>query len=41
MAPKIEAVIEFLEAGGAEAVITTPENIEAALAGEAGTRITR
>ena len=41
MAPKIEAVISFLEAGGTEAIITTPENIERALTGETGTRITR
>lgn len=41
MAPKIEAVIDFLEGGGKEAIITTPQNIEAALAGETGTRITR
>jgi len=39
MAPKIEACIEFLEHGGGEAVITNPENMEPALAGEAGTRI--
>ncbi len=39
MAPKIEACIEFLEHGGGEAVITSPENMERALAGEAGTRI--
>jgi carbamate kinase len=39
MAPKIEACIEFLERGGGEAVITNPENMERALAGEAGTRI--
>ena len=39
MAPKIEACIEFLEHGGGEAVITNPENMERALAGEAGTRI--
>lgn len=41
MAPKIEAVIEFLEAGGKEAIITTPQNIELAMNGEAGTRIVR
>ena len=41
MAPKMEAVIQFLEAGGKEAIITNPENIERALAGETGTRITR
>jgi carbamate kinase len=39
MAPKIEACIEFLEHGGGEAIITNPENMEGALAGEAGTRI--
>jgi carbamate kinase len=39
MAPKIEACIEFLEHGGGEAVITDPEHMERALAGEAGTRI--
>ena len=41
MAPKIEAVISFLEAGGKEALITSPANIERALAGETGTRIVR
>jgi len=41
MAPKIRAVIQFLEAGGKEAIITTPENIGRAIAGETGTRITR
>jgi carbamate kinase len=41
MAPKIEAVIDFLDAGGQEAVITTPQRLEAAVAGTAGTRITR
>lgn len=40
MAPKIQAVIWFLERGGQEAIITDPENIERALAGETGTRIT-
>jgi carbamate kinase len=39
MAPKIEACIEFLEHGGGEAIITSPEHMEAALAGEAGTRL--
>jgi carbamate kinase len=41
MAPKIEACIEFLEHGGGEALVTSPEQMEAALAGEAGTRIVR
>ena len=39
MAPKIRAVIEFLERGGQTALITDPENVERALAGETGTRI--
>jgi carbamate kinase len=41
MAPKIQAVIWFLENGGKEAIITNPENIERALAGQTGTHITR
>lgn len=39
MAPKIEAVITFLEGGGSEAIITNPENIGTAIAGNTGTRI--
>lgn len=39
MKPKIEAVISFLEAGGDEAIITSPQNIESALRGATGTRI--
>jgi carbamate kinase len=39
MAPKIEAVVNFLERGGGTAIITDPENVERALAGETGTRI--
>jgi carbamate kinase len=39
MAPKIEAVVDFLERGGGTAIITDPENVERALAGETGTRI--
>jgi carbamate kinase len=41
MAPKIEAVIRFLEGGGSTAIITNPENVERALAGETGTTIVR
>ena len=37
MAPKIQAVIWFLEAGGKQALITNPENIGRALRGETGT----
>jgi len=39
MGPKIQASIWFLERGGKEALITTPGNIERALAGKTGTRI--
>ena len=41
MEPKIEAVVAFLEAGGTEAIITSPRNIDKALTGIAGTRIVR
>jgi carbamate kinase len=37
MAPKIEAIIRFLENGGQKALITNPENIGRALKGETGT----
>jgi len=40
MAPKIQAVIEYLEGGGKEALISDPTNIERALAGHTGTRFT-
>ncbi len=40
MGPKIEAAIDFLETGGKEVIITTPELVEAAMKGKAGTRIT-
>lgn len=39
MAPKMRAVVQFLEAGGKEALITNPANLERAMAGETGTRI--
>ena len=39
MAPKIEACIGFLERGGQTAVISSPEKLELALAGETGTSI--
>jgi len=41
MAPKMRAVVQFLEAGGKEALITNPQNLERAMAGETGTRIVR
>ena len=40
MAPKIQAVVQFLENGGKRALITNPENLERALAGETGTHFT-
>jgi len=40
MGPKIQAVIEYLEAGGKQAIITDPANVERALAGKTGTTIT-
>jgi len=39
MAPKIQAIIWYLEAGGRHAIITTPGNIGRALRGETGTHI--
>jgi carbamate kinase len=39
MAPKIRAVLRYLEHGGREAVITCPEELEEAVEGRAGTRI--
>ena len=41
MAPKMRAVVQFLEGGGTEALITDPANLERAMAGETGTRIVR
>jgi carbamate kinase len=39
MKPKMEAVIEFLDHGGTEAIITDPPNLARALKGETGTRV--
>ncbi|MHA1953238.1 MAG: carbamate kinase [Candidatus Heimdallarchaeaceae archaeon] len=39
MEPKIKAIVQFLEQGGKEALITDPKNISRALKGETGTRI--
>jgi carbamate kinase len=39
MAPKIEAILWYMEAGGKHAIITTPESIPRALRGETGTHI--
>ena len=40
MAPKIQAVVGYLERGGTRAIVTNPENVERALAGETGTHFT-
>jgi carbamate kinase len=39
MAPKVQAVIEYLERGGKKALITSPEALERAMAGKTGTWI--
>lgn len=39
MGPKIEAAIEFLDGGGEEVIITSPELMGAAMEGKTGTRI--
>ncbi len=39
MEPKIRAILQYLDRGGKEALITDPANIERALQGETGTRI--
>jgi carbamate kinase len=41
MAPKMEAVVRYLAGGGGEAIVTNPENVERALAGQTGTHIVR
>jgi carbamate kinase len=41
MAPKIRASISYLEAVDGQVIITTPEAIDDALSGQAGTRISR
>jgi carbamate kinase len=41
MQPKIEAIIQFLENGGKQAIITSPENLLRAVKGESGTTITK
>ena len=39
MLPKIQAVIDFIEGGGREAIITDPAHLGLALAGKAGTHV--
>ncbi len=40
MGPKIQAGIDFIEGGGREVIITSPESIATALDGKTGTRLT-
>ena len=40
MGPKIEAIVQYLENGGNEAIVTSPQRIMQALAGDSGTRFT-
>ena len=39
MGPKIQAAVEFLQGGGREVIITSPESLGRAMEGQAGTRI--
>jgi carbamate kinase len=39
MGPKMQAAIDFLERGGREVVISSPEHLEAAVAGTTGTHV--
>jgi carbamate kinase len=39
MGPKVEAAIEFVEAGGREAIITALADVRSALDGRRGTRV--
>jgi carbamate kinase len=41
MAPKIEAIVKYLENGGEKAIVTDPDHLEPALAGKSGTIFTR
>lgn len=41
MEPKVQSIISYLEGGGNQAIVTTPENIGKALAGETGTHFSQ
>ena len=41
MGPKVEAAVQFIKSGGKRAVIASIQSIEAAVAGKAGTEVTR
>jgi carbamate kinase len=38
MAPKVQAIVQYLENGGKEAIVTDPDNVARAVRGETGTR---
>ena len=40
MAPKVEAIIQYLERGGTRAVVTDPGHLEEAMLGRTGTHFT-
>lgn len=40
MAPKVQAILDYLDRGGTEAIVTDPDNVERALSGKTGTRFT-
>lgn len=40
MGPKVQAIVNYLENGGTEAIVTDPEHVAEALRGETGTRFT-
>ena len=40
MAPKIDAIIRYLQSGGRSAIVTDPPNLERAMRGETGTHFT-
>ena len=41
MGPKVEAAVQYIKSGGKRAVITSIQGIEDAVAGKAGTEVTR
>jgi carbamate kinase len=41
MGPKVEAAVQFVKSGGRRAIIASIQGIEDAVAGKAGTEVTR
>jgi len=41
MGPKVEAMLRFVEAGGGEAIVTSPDRLMAAIEGHEGTHVVR